>query len=294
MKKLNVLTLVLSLIVGVSLSAQFDDLYYVEDDNIASSVDVTSADAYDSADYGDYDNADYDNYDYYSEYDNYYSSRIRRFNRPVGTGYYNSYNNCSIAFDPITSYYSPSYLVFDRLSRSYVRTGVRVGRGFVSSARPFGFYNPYIGTTRIIGTRPGFGGLASRGGGYNCPVGAPIASRVTQPRVINPRTTSGSYNGTRRASATRTTTGYRGGTRTNARTGVRSSTAPRTRSTTRSTTRPRISTTRPSTSRSTSRSSSTRSSSNSRFRNAAKSTFKSSSSRGSSRSSRSSSRRGGR
>ena len=71
--------------------------------------------------------------------------------------------------------------MFDRLSRSYVRTGVRVGRGFVSYARPFGFYNPYIGTTRFIGTRPGFGGLASRGGGYNCPVGAPIATRVTQP-----------------------------------------------------------------------------------------------------------------
>lgn len=289
------------MILGISLNAQFDDLYYIEDDNDVS-IDYSTEDTtYDSADYSDYDNADYNDYNYYSEYDNYYASRIRRFSRPVGSSYYNSYYSNSIINDPFLSYYTPSYVVFDRLSRGYIRTNNRVGRGFVSYATsPFGFYgqtsvfgNPYIGTTRFIGVRPSFGGLATRGGGYGCPVGAPIATNV-QPRVINPRTsTRGAYNGTRRASATRTTTGYRGTARSNSRTGVRSTTAPRTRRTTRtSSSRPSIGTSRSSSTRS-ARSSSGSRSTFKRSGSSSRSSFKSSSpsrssfrSSGSSRSSR--------
>ncbi len=303
MKKLNVLTLSFFMILGISLNAQFDDLYYIESDNDNVSIDYSTEDtSYDSADYSDFDSADYSDYDYYSEYDNYYTSRIRRFSRPVGTSYYNSYYSNSIGYDPFLSYYTPSYVVFDRLSRSYVRTNNRVGRGFVSYATsPYGFYgqptvfrNPYIGTTRFIGVRPSFGGgLASRGGGYGCPVGAPIATRIQPVGVVNPRTaTRGTYNGTRRASATRTTTGYRGTTsRSTSRTGVRSTTAPRTRSTTRT------STPRSSISRSSTRTSRSSSGSRSTIKRSGtkRSSFKSSSpSRSSFRSSgsRSSSRRG--
>ena len=105
MKKFNVFALTLLFLSSISLKAQFDDLYYTEsdDDQVTSSIYSSSDMSYDDADFDDAEYEDYGDYEYYSEYDNYYTSRIRRFNRPAGYNFYNSYYGVQ---DPFYSYYN--------------------------------------------------------------------------------------------------------------------------------------------------------------------------------------------
>ena len=104
MKKLNyILVLSLFLIAGV-VKAQFDDLYYNPDtdDTYYSDEYYDDGDDYDYFDDDEYD--EYDDYDYWRDYDNYYSSRIRRFNQPsMRLGFYNSWAYNSVFFDPFYS-----------------------------------------------------------------------------------------------------------------------------------------------------------------------------------------------
>ena len=95
MKKNKLLfALVAVLVLGsanISL-AQYDDLYYNPDTDAGYySSNSSSSDSYASNDRNDnngYDDAVYEDYDDYDDYNYYYSSRIRRFNRPYyGFGY---------------------------------------------------------------------------------------------------------------------------------------------------------------------------------------------------------------
>ena len=241
MRKSNLLTLLALLVTTVGLQAQFDDLYYTEPAETAVSDNNYYADdaEYDDAEYGAYDDAEYEDYgeyDYYSEYDNYYSSRIRRFSRPAGTNYYNSYYANDFAYDPFYSYYSPSYVTFDRFGRGYYSTVNRVARpgSFISInfGTPFNFYNRYrnpygIGNRYNRFNRGGWnsgpfglgyssfaGGFAGNGcpiGGYNTRVAAFPTSTYNSTRAAYPSSRT-----TRRttSSSTRRSTGYRNTTST--------------------------------------------------------------------------------
>ncbi|MCU0348501.1 MAG: hypothetical protein MUC59_16300, partial [Saprospiraceae bacterium] len=86
--------------------AQYDDVYYDPDKDSDSyySSSSSNSDSYTSSrdnDNNDFDDDEYEYYDEYEDHDFYYTSRIRRFNRPYyGFGY----------FDPVyvdLAYYDP-------------------------------------------------------------------------------------------------------------------------------------------------------------------------------------------
>ncbi len=120
------------MIFSLSLNAQFDDLYYDYTKDKTSKVSIsTSNSAYEDnnryvqeEEYGDeyYDNDEYDNYDEYS-----YSSRIRRFHRPVVQNvYYNSFDNWWA-----NDFYDPFY--------SNNSVNIFIGNGWNSWNRPWGW-----------------------------------------------------------------------------------------------------------------------------------------------------------
>ncbi len=331
MKNLNVLALLAFLISSVGLTAQFDDLYYTDtSDDVATEVHYDDAAGYDDASLDDFDDAEYDSYgeyEYYSEYDNYYTSRIRRFSRPAGYNYYNSYYANDAFYDPFYSYYSPTYITFDRFGRRYINTANRRYRrgSFISFNFGFpgsiynGFYNPYTNGGFGFANNAGLGGFgapvgaAGRIGGYGCPVGGTRGVNVFNNRDRNSGVNAnGNYRGARRSGSTRASTGYRSSNRARSyKTSVNEGKTPRTSSGARgSNTRPKTRSARPSTStrssnsssrfknNSSRRSSNFKSSGNKSFRSNSGSSrsFRSSgsssrSSRGSSSSSRSSRRR---
>ena len=317
MKKFNLLSLIALLFAGVSLQAQYDDLYIIDTpaDDVITSTYSESQDAdvsYDDAEYASYDNDGYDDYDesydeyeYYSEYDNYYSNRINRFRRAsAGNNYYNSYYSNDVLYDPFYSYYSPQAYSYSRLNRGFypVNRGGLISVVFGSPAYYGGsYYNPYLRNRRFnnfgsfgrVGGFAGGGGFAGSGGyAAGCPVGGfPATGRSIG--VSNQRTSTGS----RRGGSARTATSTRNSRVQTYGSGAGSRTAPRTTSTSRgSATAPRTS----SSSRATSRRSSKGSSTKSQPRSTSRSTSKSYKSRSSSssksrsyRPSRSSSRSSG-
>ena len=104
MKVFKLIALISFVLVGINLQAQFDDLYVSSDsEQYLATLDVEEPTSVASSN---------DDYEYYSEYDNYYTSRIRRFNRPAGYNYYNSYYSNDLFYDPFRSYYSPQYLTY--------------------------------------------------------------------------------------------------------------------------------------------------------------------------------------
>lgn len=120
------------LMTSISLSAQFDDLYYdYKKDETVKNEDVTLTETRYSdndSDYykgSDYDSDEYDNYDEYS-----YSDRIRRFHRPVQN--YSSFDNWYSNY-----YYDPYY------SNSGVNVFIGTGWGWNSWNRPwsYSYYN---------------------------------------------------------------------------------------------------------------------------------------------------------
>ena len=143
-------------IFGLSTSAiaQGDDLYYNPDtdaettttyDNADYGVDAADAD-YGSDDYSseDYASQDYDGFsDYDDSYDYYYSSRIRRFNRPsTGFGFYDPCFVNSANFTPFGT-----YTPFGR-TNIYLSFGNRGFNRFnrVNRFNRNRFFNPFFGS----------------------------------------------------------------------------------------------------------------------------------------------------
>ena len=87
------LALVFSAFATVAV-AQYDDLYYDPDTDYEyyyGSDNNSNQNDFNSEDYG-YDNEEYADDYYNDDYDYYYTSRIRRFNRPAsGFGFYDPY-----------------------------------------------------------------------------------------------------------------------------------------------------------------------------------------------------------
>ena len=192
MKVFKLIALMSFVLVGLNLQAQFDDLYVSSDsEEYLATVDVeeTAADS-------DFASSD-EEYEYYSEYDNYYTSRIRRFNRPAGYNYYNSYYSNDLFYDPFRSYYSPQYLTYSRVYGGYIPTR----RGAVFAVT---YGNPIFG--RSFGSPFGFGSSFGSRGGYGCPVGPAIVTTSRVAPLTANTTTRSSYTGTRRSTANRTST----------------------------------------------------------------------------------------
>lgn len=201
---------------SVGLQAQYDDLYITTTPADEIEVDYTETDSdelstdYDDAEYGSYDSDSYDDYEYYSEYDNYYSSRIRRFSRPAGSRYYNSYYSNDIAYDPFYSYYRPQYYTYSRYNRGFFPSTRRAG-SFISInfGRPGyfggGYYNPFRsvyggGYNAGFGSgysNSGFATTGARAGRGGCPIGGFSNAVVTN--QVNRAST-----GSRKTSSTRT------------------------------------------------------------------------------------------
>ena len=127
--KYLLLLLLLGPILAPALSAQiFDDLYYNPDQdtqyNSYQSEGEYYADNYeDEYAYQDYDyEYERDEYDYYNDYDFYYTSRIRRFHRPVyGFSYYDPVYTDSYYYDPMLRG-GTTVLIYDDFSyRSWAR-----------------------------------------------------------------------------------------------------------------------------------------------------------------------------
>ena len=274
MKISNLLSLLLVVLTGVSLQAQFDDLYYNPSEESYTYVDTSEEESEESTDHLAYDDAefDYDEYEYMSDYDNYYSSRIRRFRSPSARtfGYYSGYANNSYVYDPFDTYYNPAYYYNPYRRRSNSLVSVVIGNpgyvynGYYNPTRRWGYYNPY----NTIG---GFGRTGFGGSSYGCPVGITTrgvsSSNVRSNAIVaNPR---GTYIGSRRSGSTSSSVGS-----TNARRSARTSTTTSAQSrTTRSTAR--SSSTRPS--RSASRSTTTKPSRSTRTYSKPKATSRSTS-----------------
>ncbi|NJB87534.1 hypothetical protein GGR26_003314 [Lewinella marina] len=201
------------LLVSTGVQAQYDDMYY-DPDNFRSTEVARdfSDDSYDRAERDDdrrYGNFDDDYYDYY------YTSRIRRFNRPyTGFGYYDPvyvdvayydpffrpagttvliYNSFGNVYNPRFSRWGGAYRVWNRgyagafgwddpffYGRAY---NPRFGRGTFGS--PFGYGNPYA-----YGGYGNFGGVYGAGAGYYCPPAWGGGNTYTVPNSINDRPVS--------------------------------------------------------------------------------------------------------
>ena len=175
------LTTFLAIILGfsISMSAQFDDLYYNPDDE------TTYYETEQTIEYADdeyYYDDEYSDFDYWSDYDSYYSSRIRRFHRPVGGFGYNS----SCYADPFygggysysayhTHHYTSGYYIF-----VYDRFGFRRRQwvplhtlGFYAPGGTYAynsFYNPWGSWG---GNRWGYNSWGYNSWGYNSWAGCP-------------------------------------------------------------------------------------------------------------------------
>ena len=106
MKKysLSLLTLLVAMAMPFTGWSQYDDLYY-NPDKQTKNTNFYNPDQ--RSDYGNYDNYDDDSewdeseYEYFDEYDYNYSSRIRRFHRPMrGFDYYSDFYTDIYFYDP--------------------------------------------------------------------------------------------------------------------------------------------------------------------------------------------------
>ncbi|NNE26079.1 MAG: hypothetical protein HKN09_04500, partial [Saprospiraceae bacterium] len=108
MKRIHLILTIAFLGAFTTLQAQFDDLYYNPSDVIYEEEVYVEDYNYDD-EYG-YEDPDYANgvYNYWDDYDNYYGTRIRRFNRTyVNLGYYSTFGCNNFFYDPWDIYYNP-------------------------------------------------------------------------------------------------------------------------------------------------------------------------------------------
>lgn len=214
MKNNKFLAFLLSfLIVGFAkvTFAQYDDLYYEPDTDDgyydASSYDTEDSYATDEYQVKDSDSYDNDDYDYFNDYNYYYSSRIRRFNRPIyGSSFYDPFYVDSYYYNP-ASYLGRSssgltLLIYDNNFGPSYGFGSPYNR-FNSFNSPFydpfyspfsprysslSFYggSPFYGGSRFYGGSPFFSGLGpciSYGNGFSYPT----VNTVTTNNYYGPR-----------------------------------------------------------------------------------------------------------
>ncbi len=175
-----------------SINAQYDDVYYDPIKNGGTSVTevynepAKPADNYNKTDQPDGTNDKYyDNDEQYDDYDYYYSSRIRRFDRPMrGFGYFDDCYVSSYNYDPFwsgTSIYVgfDSYWDYNRWRRW--NSGPSFGYGFgygPSFGWNFGYnnyyspwscyaYNPYPPYGNVFYNNYYYGDYGYNGGWYN-------------------------------------------------------------------------------------------------------------------------------
>ncbi len=150
---------VLALLFSNAAFAQWDDLYF--DPSTDQSIDnlaYRSNDRSEASDRRYVDDSDYayyeDEYDYYNDYDFYYTSRIRRFHRPLfGFGFFDPVYIDAAYYDPFMSP-SLSVLIYDDLAfRNFTRL------------RSWG--DPFWGMGFNRWNRRGFGAGAGFGWGFN-------------------------------------------------------------------------------------------------------------------------------
>ena len=214
------------MLASTSLSAQYDDMYYDPDEFRSAE---TSRGYYDDAG-DDYDriegpeqrsrvSSDYDN-DYY---DYYYSSRIRRFNRPYrGFGYYDPVYVDMAYYDPFFRPAGTTVLIYNGYGGGFNRRGfgaspfvqpvltpygvryvdTRFGGPGRSWGSPFytGFNDPFYGSAYAGGYNRGFYGAGAwgrnvgynafggvGGGGYYCPPAWGGGNAYAVPNSVNSR-----------------------------------------------------------------------------------------------------------
>ncbi|THH37760.1 hypothetical protein [Neolewinella litorea] len=202
------------LLVSTSAQAQYDDMYY-DPDNFRSTEVARdfSEDSYDRADRDDrrYSSSEDDEY-----YDYYYTSRIRRFNRPYyGFGYYDPvyvdvayydpffrpagttvliYNSFGNVYDPRFSPWGGAYRGWNRgFAGAYgfndpFLYGRAYNPGFGRRSlygNPFGYGNPYA-----YGAYGNLGGVYGAGAGYYCPPAWSGGNTYAVPNSINDRPVS--------------------------------------------------------------------------------------------------------
>ncbi len=163
MKKVNFATSLVAFLVAIfaigsinTASAQYDDLYFNPEDEVETAVAAVEVEETESA----------KNYDYTEDYvsDYQYSSRIRRFRRPIrNASYFTDYYVNTFYYDPFaprTTIYAVSpwsaynLALFRRPSRFYGNTAVVINN-------PYGVIGNGFTTTNVFYTPNNFGG-----GGY--------------------------------------------------------------------------------------------------------------------------------
>ena len=138
------------MLVSTGLRAQYDDMYYDPDE--FQSVETNRNYAPDNNDQDQYAERDTRrNSDYADDYyDYYYSSRIRRFNRPYsGFGYYDPVYVDMAYYDPFFRPAATTVLIYNSFGGGFYRPGFATFGGFNSwnrgYASGFGWNNPYYG-----------------------------------------------------------------------------------------------------------------------------------------------------
>ncbi len=183
MKNYKLLTFFVGLLLVGSLSAQ-DDLYYnpakdkvVFDDYKSSNKMTNKTNSNDSYNSREDNNYDEEEYAYEEDYDYYYSSRIRRFQRPYyGFNFYDPVYVDMSYYDPFFSPFATS-LIYDNAFSFNAGYGSRWNRwnnyGSYSPFNSYGYggynsfaYDPWY---RGNGYGSSYYGYNSYGAGYYCP-----------------------------------------------------------------------------------------------------------------------------
>ncbi len=179
MKRYSFLVAVL-MMWSVGAFAQYDDLYYNPDNSVSESTTVNSPSndqnyaAMRGNQVSSYESQNYDN----DEYDYYYTSRIRRFHRPLyGFNYFDPYYTDLYYYDPFMPMGSYTAMIYDRpysySSWAYARA-MRRAAFFNPGFRPYygSFYDPFFspglafGYNSFYGPSFGLGFNAGWGGGF--------------------------------------------------------------------------------------------------------------------------------
>ncbi len=209
------------MLVSSGLKAQYDDMYYDPDDFRSTQTDRGYYDneepaSFNEDDYRDRTSASNSDDEYYNYY---YSSRIRRFNRPYsGFGYYDPVYVDMAYYDPFFRPAGTTVLIYNNPYGSAFRPGFgnrfaygspfgysSFNRGWGSAYGAYGYndpfyygrgYNPGFGSPYGFGGGFGgfgsaYGGLGGYGGaGYYCPPAWGAGNVYSVPNSVNSRPVS--------------------------------------------------------------------------------------------------------
>ncbi|WP_116127570.1 hypothetical protein [Lewinella sp. IMCC34183] len=201
-------SLVAMMLVSTSAQAQYDDMYYDPDNfrSVERAPDYSNQEQSSNFNEDDYRSRTSERYADDDYYDYYYTSRIRRFNRPyTGFGYYDPVYVDMAYYDPFFRPAGTTVLIYNDFNRSfyrpvrtafgvrYINSGAYAGfnRGWGGAYGAFGWNDPFLygrAYNPVVGAGYGnpfgygrfgnsygafgggaFGGPAFGGGGYYCP-----------------------------------------------------------------------------------------------------------------------------